>query len=104
MRYGKPYVRIDCDIADHVRFQDTDDLEAALGAWLRCLAHSHAHEQGGTVTLPWLRQAFHGEQFKRVEELVSVGLLRKREDGSYEVYGSAPSKRATPVSRRRVVH
>jgi hypothetical protein len=89
-RNPKPYVRVDCDIADHVLFQDTEDLEAALGAWLRCLAHSHAQEQSGTVKLPWLRRAFYGKQFQRVEELVRVGLLRKRNDGDYEVYGYAP--------------
>jgi hypothetical protein len=92
MRFRNPklYVRIDCDIAGHGRFQDTEDLDAALGTWLRCLAHSHAQEQNGIVKLPWLRRAFHGKQFERVEELVRVGLLRERNDGDYEIHGYAP--------------
>jgi hypothetical protein len=92
-RNPKPYVRIDCDIADHVRFQATKNIEVALGAWLRCLAHSHAQEQNGMVTRPWLRRTFPGKLFRRVEELVRVGLLRERDDGDYEIHGYAPRNR-----------
>jgi hypothetical protein len=42
------------------------------------------------VKLPWLRRTYAGKMFKRVEELVRVGLLRKRDDGDYEIYGYAP--------------
>jgi hypothetical protein len=86
----KPFVRIDCDYADHSRFQETKDIEVSAGVWLRCLAHSHAQEQNGIVKLPWLRRTYAGKMFKRVEELVRVGLLRKRDDGDYEIYGYAP--------------
>jgi hypothetical protein len=86
----KPYVCVDCDYADHFRFQETDDVEVSAGVWLRCLAHSHAQEQSGIVNLSWLRRTFAGKMFKRVEELVRVGLLRKRDDGDYEIYGYAP--------------
>src|SRR5580658_6458438 len=90
VRRPKPYVCVDCDFADHFRFQDTRDLEVSAGVWLRCLAHSHAQEQSGIVKLPWLRRTFAGKEFNRVEELVRVGLLRKRDDGDYEIYGYAP--------------
>jgi hypothetical protein len=86
----KPFVRIDCDYADHFRFQDTEDIEVSAGTWLRCLAHSHAQEQSGIVNLSWLRRTYAGKMFTRVEELVRVGLLRKRDDGDYEIYGYAP--------------
>ena len=36
VRRTKPYVCIDCDYAEHFRFQETKDLEAAAGTWLRC--------------------------------------------------------------------
>jgi hypothetical protein len=91
VRHPKPYVCVDCDYAEHFRFQDTRDLEVTAGTWLRCLAHSRAQEQDGIVTRSWLRRAFPGKRFKRVEELVRVGLLlRKRDDGDYEIYGYAP--------------
>jgi hypothetical protein len=90
VRHHKPYVRIDCDYANHFRFQETKDIEVSAGVWLRCLAHSHAQEQNGIVKLPWLRRTFAGKMFRRVEELVRVGLLRKRDDGDYEIYGYAP--------------
>jgi hypothetical protein len=86
----KPFVRIDCDYANHFRFQETKDIEVSAGTWLRCLAHSHAQEQGGIVNLSWLRRTYAGKMFERVEELVRVGLLRKRDDGDYEIYGYAP--------------
>jgi hypothetical protein len=90
VRRPKPYVCVDCDYADHFRFQETEDIEVSAGVWLRCLAHSHAQEQSGIVTRSWLRRVFAGKRFKRVEELVRVGLLRKRDDGDYEIYGYAP--------------
>ena len=86
----KPYVCVDCDFADHFRFQDTRDLDVSAGTWLLCLAHSHAQDQSGIVKLSWLRRTFAGKMFKRVEELIRVGLLRKRDDGDYEIYGYAP--------------
>ena len=86
----KPFVRIDCDYAAHFRFQDTEDIEVSAGTWLRCLAHCHAQEQDGIVNLSWLRRTYAGKIFERVEELVRVGLLRKRDDGDYEIYGYAP--------------
>ena len=89
VRRNKPYVCVDCDFADHFRFQATKDLDAAVGAWLRCLAHSRAQEQDGRVTLAWLRRNF-GTSFDRIEELVAVGLLRQRGDGDYEIHAYAP--------------
>ena len=86
----KPFVRIDCDYTDHFRFQETKDIEVSAGVWLRCLAHSYAQEQNGIVNLSWLRRTYAGKMFERVEELVRVGLLRKRDDGDYEIYGYAP--------------
>src|SRR5580698_3627225 len=90
VRRTKPYVCVDCDYAEHFRFQETKDLETAAGTWLRCLAHSRAQEQDGVVTLSWLRRTFVGKKFKRVDELVRVGLLRLREDGDYEIHAYAP--------------
>ena len=90
VRRTKPYVCIDCDYAEHFRFQETKDLEAAAGTWLRCLAHSRAQEQDGIVKLSWLRRSFVGKKFARIDELVRVGLLRKQEDGDYEIHAYAP--------------
>jgi hypothetical protein len=90
VRRPKPYVCLDCDFADHFRFQDTRDLEVSAGTWVRCLAHSRAQEQDGVVTRSWLRRAFPGKRFKRVEELVRVGLLHVRDDGDYEIHAYAP--------------
>ena len=90
VRRTKPFVRVDCDFADHFRFQDTRDLDVSAGTWLLCLTHSHAQDQSGIVKLSWLRRTFAGKMFKRVEELIRVGLLRKRDDGDYEIYGYAP--------------
>src|SRR5580658_6955104 len=90
VRRTKPYVCVDCDYAEHFRFQETKDLETAAGTWLRCLAHSRAQEQDGVVKLSWLRRAFVGKKFKRVDELVRVGLLLKRDDGDYEIHAYAP--------------
>jgi hypothetical protein len=90
VRRTKPYVCVDCDYAEHFRFQETKDLEAAAGTWLRCLAHSRAQEQDGVVKLSWLRRTFVGKKFTRVDELVRVGLLRKRDDGDYEIHAYAP--------------
>jgi hypothetical protein len=89
VRRTKPYVCVDCDYAEHFRFQETKDLEASAGTWLRCLAHSRAQEQDGVVKLSWLRRTFVGKKFRRVDELVRVGLLRKR-DGDYEIHAYAP--------------
>jgi hypothetical protein len=89
IRRSKPYVCVDCDFADHFRFQATTDLDSAAGAWLRCLAHSRAQEQDGRVTLAWLRRNF-PTTFARIEELVAVGLLRMRADGDYEIHAYAP--------------
>jgi hypothetical protein len=89
LRRAKPYVCVDCDYADHFRFQETKDIDAAAGTWLRCLAHSRAQEQDGVVRLAWLRRTF-VTTFERIEELVSVGLLKKREDGDYEIHAYAP--------------
>jgi hypothetical protein len=90
VRRAKPYICVDCDYAEHFRFQETRDLEAAAGTWLRCLAHSRAQEQDGVVKLSWLRRTFIGKKFKRVDELVRVGLLRQRGDGDYEIHAYAP--------------
>jgi hypothetical protein len=90
VRRPKPYVCVDCDYAEHFRFQDTRDLEVTAGTWLRCLAHSRAQEQDGVVKLSWLRRSFAGKRFKRVEELVRVGLLHVRDDGDYEIHAYAP--------------
>jgi hypothetical protein len=90
VRRTKPYVCVDCDYAEHFRFQETKDLDAAAGAWLRCLAHSRAQEQDGIVKLSWLRRTFVGKKFTRVDELVRVGLLHKRDDGDYEIHAYAP--------------
>ena len=90
VRRTKPYVCVDCDYAEHFRFQGTRDLEVAAGTWLRCLTHSRAQEQDGIVTLSWLRRTFAGKKFKRVDELVRVGLLRTRDDGDYEIHAYAP--------------
>jgi len=82
-------VCVDCDFAEHFRFQDTKDLEAAAGTWLRCLAYSRAQEQDGVVKASWLRRTF-ARSYERVDELVAVGLLRLREDGDYELHAYAP--------------
>jgi hypothetical protein len=97
VRRTKPYVCVDCDYAEHFRFQETKDLEAAAGAWLRCLAHSRAQEQDGVVKLSWLRRTFVGKKFRRVDELVRVGLLRKRDDGDYEIHAYAPRNQTKAV-------
>jgi hypothetical protein len=89
VRRAKPYVCIDCDFADHFRFQDTKDLGAAAGTWLRCLAYSRAQEQDGLVKASWLRRTFVAD-YERVEELVAVGLLRLQEDGDYLLHAYAP--------------
>ncbi len=89
VRRPKPYVCVDCDFAEHFRFQDTKDLEAAAGTWLRCLAYSRAQEQDGVVKASWLRRTF-ARTYERVDELVAVGLLRLREDGDYELHAYAP--------------
>jgi hypothetical protein len=89
VRRPKPYVCVDCDFAEHFRFQETKDLEAAAGTWLRCLAYSRAQEQDGVVKLAWLRRTF-SSHYERVEELVAVGLLRARDDGDYEIHAYAP--------------
>jgi hypothetical protein len=89
VRRAKPYVCVDCDYAEHFRFQETKDIDAAAGMWLRCLAHSRAQEQDGIVKLAWLRRTF-ATTFERIDELVAVGLLKKREDGDYEIHAYAP--------------
>jgi hypothetical protein len=89
VRRPKPYVCVDCDFAEHFRFQDTKDLEAAAGTWLRCLAYSRAQEQDGVVKASWLKRTF-ARSYERVDELVAVGLLRRREDGDYELHAYAP--------------
>jgi hypothetical protein len=88
----KPVIRISCDFAENFRFQECRDIDAAAGAWLRCLAYSTAQELGGRVNRHWLRRGFPGKRFQRVEELVRVGLLRVRDDGDYELL-------AEPVTR-----
>jgi hypothetical protein len=92
VRRPKPYVCVDCDYAEHFRFQETEDVEVAAGTWLRCLAHSRAQEQDGIGTRSWLRRVFAGRQFNRVEELVRVGLLRKRDDGRLRDLRVRPSQ------------
>jgi len=89
VRRLKPYICVDCDYAEHFRFQETKDLDAAAGTWLRCLAHSRAQEQDGIVKTAWLRRTF-ATTYHRVEELLAVGLLRAREDGDYEIHAYAP--------------
>jgi hypothetical protein len=89
VRRPKPYVCVDCDFAEHFRFQDTKDLEAAAGTWLRCLAYSRAQEQDGVVKASWLKRTF-ARTYERIDELVAVGLLRVREDGDYELHAYAP--------------
>jgi hypothetical protein len=97
VRRTKPYVCVDCDYAEHFRFQETKDLEAAAGTWLRCLAHSRAQEQDGVVKLSWLRRTFMGKKFARVDELVRVGLLCKRDDGDYQIHAYAPRNQTKAV-------
>ena len=89
VRRIKPYVCVDCDYADHRRFQATEDIDAAAGTWLRCLAYSRAQQQDGLVKLAWLRRTF-ATSYGRVEELIKVGLLRVRDDGDYEIHAYAP--------------
>ena len=89
VRRAKPYVCIDVDFAEHFRFQATTDIDAAAGAWVRCLAHSRAQEQDGVVMAGWLRRAF-ATTYERVEELVKVGLLHPLPDGNYEIHAYAP--------------
>jgi hypothetical protein len=89
VRRTKPYVCVDCDFADHHRFQATADVDAAAGTWLRCLAYSRAQEQDGVVKLAWLRRTF-ASTYGRVEELIDVGLLRLRDDGDYELHAYSP--------------
>jgi hypothetical protein len=90
IRRTKPYVCVDCDFEDHFRFQATKQLNAAAGAWLRCLAHSRAQEQDGVVRLDWIRRHFVGTDFHHIEDLVAVGLLHLRADGEYEIHAYAP--------------
>ena len=89
IRRAKPYVTVDCDFADHHRFQNTKDLEASAGAWLRCLAYSRAQELDGVVKRSWVKRTFAKKQ-RRIDELVAVGLLRVRGDGDYEIHAYAP--------------
>ena len=89
VRRVKPYVCVDCDYPEHFRFQETKDIDAAAGTWLRCLVHSRAQEQDGIVKAAWLRRTF-ATTYERVDELVSVGLLRPRGDGDYEIHAYAP--------------
>jgi hypothetical protein len=89
IRRSKPYVCVDCDFADHHRFQSTKDLEASAGAWLRCLAYSRAQELDGIVKRSWVKRTF-GKRKRRIDELIAVGLLRVREDGDYEIHAYAP--------------
>jgi len=89
VRRVKPYVCVDCDYAEHFRFQDTKDVDAAAGTWLRCLTYSRAQEQDGLVKASWLQRTF-ATTYERVEDLVRVGLLRLREDGDYELHAYAP--------------
>ena len=90
VRRPKPYVCVDCDFAEHFRFQATKDLDATAGAWLRCLAYSRAQELDGVVKATWLRRSFPRRKYARVEALVAVGLLRPREDGDFELHAYAP--------------
>jgi len=92
----KPYVCVDCDYADHFRFQQTRDVDAAAGAWLRCLAHSRAQEQDGIVKAVWARRTF-AATFERIDELVAVGLLMVREDGDYELRSYAPRNQTSQM-------
>jgi hypothetical protein len=108
VRRAKPYVCVDCDFADHFRFQAAADLDAVAGAWLRCLAHSRAQEQDGIVKRTWLRRNF-VDTFARIEELVAVGLLLPRSDGDYEIHAYAPRNQTRAMleadrtsTRRRV--
>jgi len=108
IRRAKPYVTVDCDFADHHRFQSTKDLEASAGAWLRCLAYSRAQELDGIVKSSWVKRTFAKKQ-RRIDELVAVGLLRVREDGDYEIHAYAPRNQtrammetARSVSRDRI--
>ena len=103
VRRLKPYVCVDCDYAEHFRFQDTKDLDAAAGAWLRCLAYSRAQEQDGLIKASWLQRTFATTQ-ERVEDLVRVGLLRPREDGDYELHAYAPRNQTrTMLEEERAV-
>jgi hypothetical protein len=88
-RRTKPYVCVDIDYAEHVRFQQTKDVDLAAGTWLRCVAYSRAQELDGVVPAAWLAKTFR-RRFTRVEELVRVGLLRARDDGDYEIHAYAP--------------
>ena len=98
VRRVKPYVCVDCDYAEHFRFQETKDLDAAAGTWLRCLVHSRAQEQDGIVKTAWLRRTFAGT-YERVEELVAVGLLRPRDDGDFEIHAYAPRNQTRAMLR-----
>ncbi len=98
VRRVKPYVCVDCDYAEHFRFQETRDIDAAAGTWLRCLTHSRAQEQDGIVKTAWLRRTF-AATFERVEELVAVGLLVARGDGDYEIHAYAPRNQTKAMLR-----
>jgi hypothetical protein len=98
VRRAKPYVCVDCDYAEHRRFQATRDLDAAAGTWLRCLAYSRAQEQDGVIAAAWLRRTF-GQTYERVEELVAVGLLVVRADGDYELRAYAPRNQTQAMLR-----
>ena len=89
-RRTKAYVCVDVDFAEHRRFQATRDIDVAIGTWLRCLAHSRAQHQDGVVTDAWVRRTFPKKSYRRIEELVAVGLLLRREDGDYEIHAYAP--------------
>jgi hypothetical protein len=89
VRRIKSYVCVDCDYAEHSRLQNTRDVDAAAGTWLRCLAHTRAQEEDGVVNAGWARRAFR-DHFDRIEELVAVGLLLVRDDGDYEIRAYAP--------------
>lgn len=89
VRRTRPYVCVDVDFAEHARFQATADLDAAAGTWLRCLAHSRAQQQDGIVTQAWIRRTF-ADTLHRIDELVAVGLLLRRDDGDYELRAYAP--------------
>ena len=88
-RRTKPYVCVDCDYAEHFRFQAAEDVDAVAGTWLRCLTYSRAQEQDGVVKVAWLKRTF-ATTYVRVEALIQVGLLRLREDGDYELHAYAP--------------
>jgi hypothetical protein len=100
VRRTRPYVCIDVDYADHARFQATADLDAAAGTWLRCLAYSRAQQQDGLVKQTWIRRAF-ANTLHRIDELVAVGLLRRRNDGDYEIHAYAPRNQTFAIMQEQ---